>query len=90
MYENEISCTLNGIIRGLVMFSDIYQSLYSPLLLKNYFTPIKGGAGMAPCALSYASDGGAARICQRGGGGKARERSDRAGEGVGGDFPLPR
>ena len=26
---------------------------------------------MAPCALSYASDGGAARICQRGA--KARE-----------------
>ena len=43
---------------------------------------------MAPCALSYASDGGAARICQRGA--KARERSDRAGEGVGGGFPLPR
>ena len=37
---------------------------------------------MALCALSYASDGGAARICQRGGGGKAREQSDRAGEGV--------
>ena len=33
---------------------------------------------MAPCALSYASDGGAARICQRGA--KARE-------GVGGGFP---
>ena len=42
---------------------------------------------MAPCALSYASDGGAARICQRGA--KARERSDRAGGGCGtvGDFP---
>ena len=64
-----------------------YTNPYSPLLLKNYFTPIKGGGGMAPCALSYASDGGAARICQRGA--KARERSDRAGEGVGGGFPLP-
>ena len=32
---------------------------------------------MALCALSYASDGGAARICQRGA--KAREQSDRAG-----------
>ena len=49
----------------------IYQSgPYSPLLLKSYFTPIKGAGGMAPCALSYASDGGAARICQRGGGGE--------------------
>ena len=35
---------------------------------------------MAPRALSYASDGGAARICQRGRGGG---QSDRAGEGVG-------
>ena len=33
---------------------------------------------MALCALSYANDGGAARICQRGA--KARERSDRAGD----------
>ena len=37
---------------------------------------------MALCALSYASDGGAARICQRGA--KAREQSDRAGGGGGG------
>ena len=36
---------------------------------------------MGPCALSYTSDGGAARICQRGA--KARERSDRAGGGCG-------
>ena len=38
--------------------------------------------------LSYASDSGAARICQQGA--KARERSDQAGEGVGGGFPPPR
>ena len=39
--------------------------------------------------LSYASDSGAARICQQGA--KARERNDQAGEGVGGGFtPLPR
>ena len=38
---------------------------------------------MAPCAFSYASDGGAASIVN--GGAKARERSDRAGEG----FPPP-
>ena len=36
---------------------------------------------MALCALSYASNGGAARICQRGA--KAREQSDRAGGGCG-------
>ena len=42
---------------------------------------------MAPCALSYASDGGTARICQRGA--KARERSDRAGGGCGRGFPPP-
>ena len=42
---------------------------------------------MSPCALSYASDGGAARICQRGPtrGSEATER----GEGVGGGFPPP-
>ena len=40
---------------------------------------------MSPCALSYASDGGAAMICQRGPkrGSEATER----GEGVGGGFP---
>ena len=65
VHENDISCTLNGIIRGLVMWSDIYQSPTPPFLLRDYFTPIKGGGGMALCALSYASDGGAARICQR-------------------------
>ena len=37
--------------------------------------------------LSYASNSGAARICQQGA--KARERSDQAGEGVGGGFPPP-
>ena len=38
-----------------------------------------GGGGMGACALSYASDSGAARICQEGA--KARERSER-GEGA--------
>ena len=42
---------------------------------------------MSPCALSYASDGGAARICQRGPkrGSEATER----GEGVGGGGVSP-
>ena len=65
-----------------------YTNPLLPLLLKNYFNPIKGAGGKAPCAITYASEGGAARICQRGA--KARERSDRAGEGVGRGFPLPR
>ena len=39
---------------------------------------------MGPSALSYASDSGAAKICQQGV--KARERSDRAG---GGCVPPP-
>ena len=61
-----------------------------PLLLKIILLQSTGrGHGRtAACALSYASDGGAARICQRGA--KARERNDRAGEGVEGGFPLPR
>ena len=41
---------------------------------------------MAPCALSYASDGGAARICQRGGGPKRGSEATERGEGVGGGF----
>ena len=71
--------------RGLVMWSDIYQSPTPPSFEKLFYSN-QGGGSMAPCALSYASEGGAARTCQRGA--KARERSDRAGEGVG--FPLPR
>ena len=35
VYENEISCTLNAIIRGLVMWSDIYQPPTPPSLNKN-------------------------------------------------------
>ena len=38
-----------------------------------------GGGDMGPCALSYANDSGAARICQREA--KTRERSDRDGGG---------
>ena len=52
----------------------------SPLFLLRS-TGVGGGGGMGPCApFSYASDSGAARICQRGA--KAREQSDRAGESV--------
>ena len=65
----------------------------NPLLspsLKNYFTPIKGTGTCPLVPFSYANDGGAARICQRGPkrGSEATER----GEGVGGGFPpgLPR
>ena len=49
-------------------------------LLTICVSPIKVQWGLVP--LSYASDSGAARICQRGGGGggKARVRSDQAGE----------
>ena len=56
----------------------------NPLLspsLKNYFTPIKGTGTcpLVPLAMgSYASDGGAARICQRGPkrGSEATERGE--------------
>ena len=59
----------------------LYQSPTPPSFEK-LFNSNQGGGGMAPSALSYASDGGAARICQRGA--KVRERSDRAGGGGGG------
>ena len=54
-----------------------YTNPLLPASFENLFYSNQGGGGMAPCALSYASDGGTARICQRGA--KARERSDRAG-----------
>ena len=76
-----------------------YTNPLLPPSFEKLFYSNQRGRGMAPCALSYASDGGAARICQRGA--KARERSDRAGGGGGGGggggegvrgcgFPLPR
>ena len=65
-----------------------YTNPLLPPSFEKLFYSNQGGRGMALCALSYASDGGAARICQRGPkrGSKATER----GEGVGGGFPLPR
>ena len=58
--------------------------LLSPSFEKLFYSN-QGGGDMSPCALNYASDGGAARICQRGPkqGSEATER----GEGVGGGFP---
>ena len=47
------------------MWSDIYQSPTPPSFEKIFYSN-QGGGDMAPCALSYASDGGTARICQRG------------------------
>ena len=41
---------------------------------------------MGPCALSYASDSGAARICQRGGGGGAKRGAKRPSGGGCGSF----
>ena len=80
MYENDISCTLNGIIRGWLC-EVTYTNPLLPASFEKLFYSNQGGGGMAPCALSYASDGGTARICQQGA--KARERSDRAGGGCG-------
>ena len=54
VYENEISCTLNAIIRGLIMWSDYTNPLLSPS-----FALQSRGRG-------HASDGGVARICQQG------------------------
>ena len=87
VYENEISCTLNGIIRGLVYVKWHIPIPYSPLLLKNYFTPIKGAGAwpLVPLAMPVT-------VVQPGfvnGGAKARERSDRAWGGCGRGFPPP-
>ena len=58
-------------------------------LSKMYFIPINagggGGGGLDPCvSLSYASDSGAARICQRGP--KRGSEATGRGEGMGGGF----
>ena len=50
---------------------------------KNYILLQSTGGG-GDYRLGYASDSGAARICQKGA--KAMERSDQAGEGVGGEI----
>ena len=47
LYENDISCTLNGIIRGLVMWSDIYQSP-TPPSFETLFYSNQGGRGHGP------------------------------------------
>ena len=64
VYENGI-CTLNAILRG-----EGYVKWHIPIPYSThfniYFTPINGGGAFVP--LSYASDSGAAKICQRGGG----------------------
>ena len=52
-------------------------------LFKSSFTAMNGMGAWAFMLLSYVSDSGAAKICKRGGGGKARERSDQAGGGCG-------
>ena len=82
VYENEISCTLNAIIRGLVMWSDVYQSHTLPFFEKLFYSN-QGDGDMSPCALSYASEGGAARICPRGPkrGSEATERGGGCGRG---------
>ena len=43
-----------------------YTNPLFPPSFEKIFYSNQGGGGMAPCALSYSRDGGAARICQRG------------------------
>ena len=38
VYQNEISCTLNVIIKGLVMWSDVYQSPTLPFFEKLFYS----------------------------------------------------
>ena len=70
VYENEISCTLNDIIRGLVIWSDIYMYIpipYTPPFFWKIILLQSRGAGAWPFVpLDMPVDGGAARICQRG------------------------
>ena len=50
---------------------------YFPLFFISFIAINRGGEGTGPCDISYASDSGVARICQR------------AGECVGGGTPPP-
>ena len=61
----------------------MYQSHIFPLL-KIYFTPIKGEHGPLCILISYSSNSGAARICQRG----PKQGSEVTKRGEGG-FPPP-
>ena len=71
--KSPFSCTLKAISRGSLCRGINQFSTYSPLI-KIYFTPIKGAKAWTLMPLSYASDSdGAARICQRGGGGEQSE-----------------
>ena len=53
VYENDISCTLNGIIRGLVMWSDIYQSPTPPFFWKIILLHSRGAGAwpLVPLAM---------------------------------------
>ena len=86
VYENDISCTLNGIIRGLVMWSDIYQSPTPPFFWNIILLQSRGAGAwpFVPLAMPVT-------VVQPGfvRGAKAREQSDRAGGGCGRGFPLP-
>ena len=86
VYENDISCTLNGIIRGLVMWSDIPYSPTPPFFWKIILLQSRGAGAwpLVPLAMPV-------MVVQPGFVNGGQERgSDGAGEGVGGGFPLPR
>ena len=86
--KTAFSCSLCAIIGGVGYVKSHIRMPNSPLLK---FVLLQssgvGGGAWAFVPLRYASDSGAARICQREGA-KARERSDRAGEGVGRSPPM--
>ena len=82
VHENEFLAHWIALLVGWLCEVTYTNPLLPPSFEKLFYSNQGGGGGgMAPCALSYASDGGAARICQRGA--KARERSDREGGGCG-------
>ena len=74
VYENDISCTLNGIIRGLVMWSDIYQSPTPPFFWKIILLQSRGAGAwpFVPLAMPVTVvqpgfvNGGPKRGCGRG------------------------
>ena len=70
------------------MLSGIIYQFHNPSILKFLLLQSKGVGAWALVPLSYASDSGAARICQRGNN-LATERSDRAWRRYGRGLPPP-
>ena len=84
-HDNDISCTLNGIIRGSGYVKLTYTNpLRPPFILKNYFDSNQGGPWpLVPLAMPVT-------VVQPGFVNGGPKRGSEATESGGGGIPLPR